>query len=251
MKKSLALFSLLFTVTFFVACSDETLTFDVEKYAQVSDLPCQETCTEIRIEVAVASGGVVADSINQKVFENIKNTVYFGEMPLDANEYEDITNSFIKAYDDMKTEFPEDLMMPWEAEVFATIHHQTSELVQVNIDYYTFTGGAHGMSAQQALSFDPKTGKSLKTDDFFKDLKGIKKLAEQKFRTMFKIADQLSLADAGFMFQDDDFVLPENVFFSDKGITFHYNVYEIASYAQGAIELEFMYDEVDSFLKIR
>lgn len=251
MKLSLPLFSMLIFSLVFLSCSDEKLSFNSKSFKQKSNLPCEELCTNINLEIDEYEGNFVADSINIAVFETVKNIVYFGEMPLDASEYEDLTDSFIKAYDDFKTEFPDDLMMPWEANLKAKHHYQSPNLVQVNIDYNTFTGGAHGMYAKQVLSFNPLTGQKLKTEDFFKDIEGLKKMATQKFRSEMKIPENQTLMEAGYFFQDADFVLPENIFFSQNGITFHYNVYEIASYAQGAISLDFDWKEVAAFIKIK
>ena len=241
---------LITSLVIFTSCADEQLRFENETFQQKSKLPCEETCTNISIDVDVANGNFVADSINTAVFESVKRIVYFGEIPLDASEYSDLTNSFIKAYDDFKTEFPDDFMMPWEANVQSKLQYQSAQVIQIRIDHDTFTGGAHGMFASTVLSFDASTGNQLKTDDFFKDIDRLKKMAAEKFKTKFKIANDQSLQDAGYFFQNEDFVLPENVFFSKEGITFHYNVYEIASYAQGAIMLDFTEDEMKPFLKI-
>ena len=251
MKCQLPLFSVLFLGIVFWSCSDEKLMFETKTFKQVSDLPCEGTCTNINLEIEEAVGNFVADSINFAVFESVKNIVYFGEIPLDASEYEDLTNSFVKAFDDFKTEFPDDSMMPWEANLKVNLHYQSAQLIQLMIDYDTFTGGAHGMFAKQVLSFNPLTGQQLKTEDFFKDIEGLKKMATQKFRSEMKIPDNQTLMEAGYFFQEEDFVLPENIFYSKNGLTFHYNVYEIASYAQGAISIDFDWKEVAAFMKIK
>jgi hypothetical protein len=236
-------------VLVFISCNNEKLTFDKEKYEQKSTLSCNEECTKINIEIEIATGNIVADSINKKVFESIKNIVYFGDIPLDATTYGDLTNSFIKAYDDFKTQFPDDLMVPWEANVTAKVQYQSNDLIQIKLEHYTFTGGAHGMFAQQALNFDALTGESLDSKDLFKDIKGLKTFAANKFKNKFNIPEDQSLSDAGFFFQNEDFVLPENIFFTTQEVIFHYNVYEIASYAQGAIIIEFTKEELNPFLK--
>jgi hypothetical protein len=51
------------------------------------------------------------------------------------------------------------------------------------------------------------------------------------------------------MFEDEVFHLPENVFFTDEGLLFHYNVYEISSYADGYQTFVIGYDQADLFLK--
>lgn len=240
-----------FSLLFFTACTEDKLSFVTENFEQISNISCADNCTKINLEIDVAHGNFVADSINAAVFNKVKNIVYFGEIPLDASEYSDLTNSFIKAYDDFKTDFPTDLMVSWEATVKTKLQYQNEDFIQMKIEYYTFTGGAHGMFAQEVLSFDSKSGKLLSTEDFFKDLEGLKNFAAARFRSEYKIPIDQSLADAGYFFQNEDFVLPQNLFFSQSGIVFHYNVYEIASYAQGVIILEFTNEELKPFLNFK
>ena len=53
------------------------------------------------------------------------------------------------------------------------------------------------------------------------------------------------------MFEDEKFQLPQNIFFTDKGLLLYYNSYEIASYADGPKELLFSYKEVNDYLLIQ
>jgi hypothetical protein len=46
------------------------------------------------------------------------------------------------------------------------------------------------------------------------------------------------------------FHLPENIGYGDEGIILLYNVYEVASYAQGYTEFAIPYDIAESFLKM-
>ena len=41
------------------------------------------------------------------------------------------------------------------------------KMINVVIDYYVFTGGAHGYSAVRSLAFNPKTGKILPLNEIF------------------------------------------------------------------------------------
>ena len=50
------------------------------------------------------------------------------------------------------------------------------------------------------------------------------------------------------MFEDDVFQLPQTYFFTDKGLLLYYNVYEIASYADGPKELLIPYTEAVPYL---
>ena len=53
------------------------------------------------------------------------------------------------------------------------------------------------------------------------------------------------------MFEDDTFHLPQNIFYTDKGLLLFYNPYEVASYAEGTKELLLTYKEVNDYLLIR
>jgi hypothetical protein len=50
------------------------------------------------------------------------------------------------------------------------------------------------------------------------------------------------------MFEKDHFYLPENIGFTEKGIKLLYNQYEVASYADGPIELTLPYKDIRKFL---
>jgi hypothetical protein len=52
------------------------------------------------------------------------------------------------------------------------------------------------------------------------------------------------------MFEENLFSLPENIGLTAEGIKLHYNQYEVASYADGPIELTLPFPEVKQFLKI-
>ena len=53
----------------------------------------------------------------------------------------------------------------------------------------------------------------------------------------------------GFMFENDKFQLPQTYFYTPNGFLLFYNVYEIASYAQGNFEVLIPYDEIKPYLK--
>ncbi|MDG1871842.1 MAG: RsiV family protein, partial [Flavobacterium sp.] len=82
----------------------------------------------------------------------------------------------------------------------------------------------------------------------FKNYKEFEAFAEKKFRFQFKIPANHGINATKFMFEDDKFQLPLNMFFTDKGLLLYYNRYEIASYADGPQELLLTYDELKGYL---
>jgi hypothetical protein len=247
MKRSI-LFILLALV--FVSCSNE-LSFEDRSFEQKTTLPCKENCPYIRVEIPVAKGNsIVADSINKKIFSVLKGIIYFGEKPFTSSNYTDLLASFIGSYEKMQQQFPEDTF-GWEADITGSIRYQSDGILNIQIQHYTFTGGAHGYDGLRSLIFDPDTGKIIPNTQLFKNLNLFKAFAEKKFRLKYKIPEQGPINATGYQFENELFQLPQNIFYTDKGLLLHYNPYEAASYADGPKELFFPYTEVNEFLVLR
>lgn len=227
------------------------LALDTKEYSQKSKVGCRDTlCTYVRISVPEASGmGAVSDSINNKVFHVARSIVYTGEKPTDAKSYNELMSSFIKSYEDVKKQFAESF--PWEAKVKARVDYQSDSIINIKLNSYMFTGGAHGYEGNRSLIFNAKTGQSLTYDQIFKDKKTFTAFAEKKFREKYKIAAGKSINSTGLMFVDDKFVLPQNIFYTDKGLQLFYNPYEVGSFADGSKELLIPYSEANKYLKVK
>lgn len=259
------LYLLLCTVLLTVGCKKETeettkteieapsLSFTTETYSKKTSLPCKDTlCTKVNISIEKAEDlPVVADSINKKVFNTIRQIVYFGEKPYDAKSYEELMASFIGSYEDLKKRFPQDEMVPWEADVKTKVDYRTDSIINIKVTHYTFTGGAHGYAGDRSLIFDAATGKALKAADFITDVPAFTALAEKKFREKYGIPANKNINATGLMFENEKFALPLNIFFTDKGLLLYYNAYEVASYAEQQKEVMLPYSEIDKYLKMK
>ncbi|OCB77293.1 DUF3298 and DUF4163 domain-containing protein [Flavobacterium crassostreae] len=233
-----------------LGCQQE-LSFETQTYNQKSALLCNESCPEASLTIPVAKGkAVVADSINKKVFWVLKELIYFGEKPYTSKDYNELLKAFIGSYEKLKTEFPKD-EFGWEAKIEGTIKYQSDRILNLEINHYTYTGGAHGYQGLRSLLFDPKTGKSIATKQLFKDEKAFKAFAEKRFRSKYRIPENHAINTTTFMFEGDQFQLPLNIFYSDKGILLYYNRYEIASYADGPQELFIPYEDLKDYLLLK
>ena len=233
-----------------ISCSTE-LTFEDQSFYKKTTLPCKENCPEITLKIPVAKNQpIVADSINKKVFSVLKEIVYFGEKPYTSTDYNGLLASFINSYETLQKEFPNDTL-GWEAKINGRVKYQSETILNIAIDHYTYTGGAHGYQGLRSLIFDPSTGKSIANDALFTDKKSFKAFAEKKFRAKYKIPAKQSINATGLMFEDDNFNLPQNIFYTDKGLLLYYNSYEAGSYADGPKELLLSYAEVDEFLRLK
>lgn len=121
-----------------------------------------------------------------------------------------------------------------------------------NMDYW---GGAHGMYGTYPLLFDLSTleqiqNKTLFRPGFEKQLNAIVKDCAliQMIKNRQKNAPALSAEERSDLESRD--VKAHDTFYLDKkGITYVYNPYEIASYAEGLIEVFVPFDRVRALLK--
>lgn len=236
---------LLFVI--FTSCNKE-LSFENETFKKKSNIPCKKECPQITIEIPVAKNiPVVSDSINKKIFSVIEEIVYFGENPLKVKDYDALTNSFIASYEEMHKKFPTETY-GWEGKIKGNLEFESDQIINIKIDHYTFTGGAHGYQGFRSLLFNPKTAKTIFNDQLFKSEKEFKNFAEKEFRAKYKIPQKSSINATGLMFENDKFQLPQNIFFTKDGLLLYYNSYEAASYADGPKELLFPYAKVSKYL---
>ena len=249
MKKILSLFAL---AVLFISCEkDKQLEFTTETYTEKSTLPCTENCPIVEVKVPIAKNiPIVADSINKRVFAVVKSIIYFGEKPYTSTEYKGLLQSFISSYDALKTEFPKDTF-GWEGKVEGSLVYETENVLNIKIDHYTYTGGAHGYQGVRSLIFNPKTGKIITNQELFNDVNAFTKFAEQKFRAAYKIPENDAINSTGLMFENEKFALPMTLIFNEKGLLLYYNSYEAASYADGPKEIQLTFKELEPYLKVK
>lgn len=248
LRRSVLVITFLFIL---MGCSESNqLRIQELNFYKKSNVACQDLqCTEATIVVPFAEQGVgaVADSINFKVFQEISKIVSFDHTPSYEDGYESIVDSFIKSYDALKKEFPKE-GSPWEANVKAQVLMDTPRLFSIGITHYVFSGGAHGYKGNQVLHFNPISGAVYSLDDIFIDRVGLSALVEAKLRNKWGISQDAPINSTGLMFENNVFTLPENIFIYPDHVVAFYNIYEIASYADGPTEIHLTYDEVRPFM---
>jgi hypothetical protein len=232
------------------SCSDE-LVFENQTFQKKTTLPCKESCPSINIKIPIAKNfPVIADSINKKIFSFVKSIVYFDDQPDTSTNYNQLASSFIKSYEKLQKDFPKD-SFGWEANIEGNVTYLSDSILNIEIKHYTYTGGAHGYQGSRSLLFDPNTGKSIEIQQLFKNWNSFKAFAENNFRNKYKIPENQPINSTGMLFENDIFQLPQNIFFTDKGIVLHYNSYEIAAYIDGPRELFLPYKKVNQYLTMK
>ncbi|TYR31209.1 DUF3298 and DUF4163 domain-containing protein [Sphingobacterium phlebotomi] len=99
-----------------------------------------------------------------------------------------------------------------------------------------YTGGAHGMEIEIWSNYDTQNKRKLSLTDLFQDTLALRQIVESHFRKQEQLSDTSSYGSAYF-FDEGTFTLADNFGLTQAGLLFHYNPYEIKSYADGPTTL--------------
>lgn len=136
-------------------------------------------------------------------------------------------------------------MPPYGNEVRFSEKRVDNKVVSFVKSQYSNSGGAHGTNYQFGWNFDVETGKRLTLED----------IAEDKDAFMADVKDYVLMLCESDAFKDRlfpeykesvDFVLQDDFwFFSNEGLTFISNPYELSAYAEGTLYFTIPYDELN------
>jgi hypothetical protein len=182
-----------------------------------------------------------------EVQELVKRAIFIdGE-----NTVEQVAESFLGGYN----EYAEEQMDAGNGAIPPWFKHQHCQVVLNKPGILTlrnaindYTGGAHGMEVELWFSYDVKQKKRLVLADVVQDSTQFLAIAEHHFRKLEQLSDTASYGAEYFF---DSFALPENFGLTKDGILFHYNPYEIKSYAEGGTTLLVPYADVKDILTDR
>lgn len=251
MNNKITVVALIVLIT--VGCNQEkNIEISSESFTE-KELPiCKNSqCPEITINyVEIIGDEDVSEKINMKIKNFIYSSLLMGEDTIPtAKSIQEAATGFIEVYNADKDQFP-DMAGEYFAEISVNEIYTSKEHLCFEMRQYLFTGGAHGYGTTSFLNIDPKTGEEFTSKELFKNNKDFTSFAEKKFREQQKIAKDQSINENGFWFEDDAFYLPESVGFTQDSLIFVYNQYDIASYADGPIELKIALKEAKPFLSI-
>lgn len=124
-----------------------------------------------------------------------------------------------------------------------------SHLLVYQIDYNEYTGGAHGIYQSTFLNMDLHTLKPIRLEDIFVEnyQEPLTDLLWNQLMADNNVASRQELENLGYG-MTDDLAPTENFYLTPEGITFHYNVYEIAPYVMGAIQISLPYQIMEHLL---
>ncbi len=197
----------------------------------------------IELNIPKAEGtSIPAKAINKVIENHIANMLVFLEEPSDTLKLDYAVKTFDTEYTSFKDGFGESAMV-WDASFDGEVTYQSPMLISIAINSYVNSGGAHGNLNVTFFNFDTSTGKLLEFDDLFIDKEGLLEVVKTYF-------DEETKGSEVDYFFGEPFSFPANIGFNDEGVIFFYNVYEIASYADGITEFTVPFEAIESYLNI-
>ncbi len=129
-------------------------------------------------------------------------------------------------------------------------YYQNPQIVSVTYSYYIYTGGANASFGEYTHSFDKTNGKRITLDSLIIDREKLLALSEKQFRKEHSIADTATLNSQDcFMFENSQFILPQQFEFTDKGVRFYFNLYEVACRIAGLPAYTIPYSDLTGIVK--
>lgn len=125
----------------------------------------------------------------------------------------------------------------------------TKHLLVYRIDYNEYTGGAHGIYMSTFLNMNLQTLSPIRLDDLFVSdySEALTDLLWNQLMADNKVTSRQELEDQGFA-TTGNLGPTENFYLGKEGITFYYNVYDIAPYVMGPVKITLPYEMMQHLL---
>lgn len=126
-------------------------------------------------------------------------------------------------------------------------------IISIKMDYYYYTGGAHGNTISEVLNYDMKTGEEVSFDKLFKK-EGYRQYIEAKIKEKTdelnkKIREENKIEEKDYSVYNFE-KLPEkpSYYLDGEKLVIVFGQYEIAPYSEGMPEFSFEKKEIQKYM---
>jgi len=204
-------------------------------------------CAEFNIAYPVFSGGdtAVASALNKSVQNYLLSAVGGNGQSNFAQALDTAGQQFVQTYLDALQDNP-DWIMGYSTEITDTVSFMNAKVVTIQLDGYSFTGGAHPNPFGLLVSYDlTKGAKPLEITDLVSDTNAVRPALEKAYKISKGLKETDPLGDMVYS-ELKQLTMPANVGIATEGIRFFYNAYEVAPYAVGATDILLTWEELGS-----
>ncbi|MFM2269234.1 MAG: hypothetical protein RL757_2675 [Bacteroidota bacterium] len=146
-------------------------------------------------------------------------------------------NRFIESYKDAEDGY----FKSWSVETHDSILGNSVRAVSLRMTAEMYAEGSQDDHLIAIANFNPSTGTRIDIKKLITDAAGLQQLCEKKYREIE--ADAFKQG-----YQIEEFKLPENIGIVEKGLIFHYNMYEVGNRTVGDTEFFIPYSELKNYI---
>lgn len=206
-----------------------------------------DTCTYFKVDYIEAVSGNNKDKVNKLIMNIVNSGVSFGDTTMPTMQA--AADSFMAQYVSMRKEYPESPQY-WYLEQSVSANLDHPKIINLASGNSSYMGGAHPNSYLEYYNISKETGDTLSLGNLF--VQGFEKKLNELVDAAFRKANNLkpgdNLADKGGLFENKITFNYNWLVNKDGSLTFYYNQYEIASYAQGPIEVTLSKEDITPLL---
>ncbi|MBN8677184.1 MAG: DUF3298 and DUF4163 domain-containing protein [Chitinophagales bacterium] len=193
------------------------------------------SCATFKVSYPIFSSGDTAltKALNQSLQEFVISAVGGnGQLPF-AVALDSASKQFFDLFQADIKERPE-MALEYTTQIQDTIPFLNQKVATVQMDGYSYTGGAHGNPFTMLVSYDlSKSAKPLEITDLISDTTAVKPILEKAYKVSKGLKETDPLTDVVYP-EITQIPLPAQIAVVSNGVVFFYNAYEIAPYAVGA-----------------
>lgn len=146
-----------------------------------------------------------------------------------------------------------DAEMGFERSLSVERTYETDRLVTINVQLYEYSGGAHGGTLCYGMTFRKSDGRrmSMNTLNNMVGDEGWSSLQKEGLMDYFEVKTDSGLQD--MLYDVETYMIPAPQFepyFSENGMEFVYQQYEIAPYAAGLPSYTISYNRLSKYLNV-
>lgn len=122
----------------------------------------------------------------------------------------------------------------YQAFIDYKVTYNKNNILSMPITYYSYTGGAHGMTDIVSRNIDLKTEKDIALKDMFKEGTDYRNIIKQEVIKQIKLEPEIYFEDAIKTVEESN--EDPSFYIEDGNIVVYYSLYHIAPYASGIRE---------------
>ncbi|MBP1994068.1 PdaC/SigV domain-containing protein [Paenibacillus eucommiae] len=172
---------------------------------------------------------------NEEVQQQI-NTFLKKEAETHAQAGRSDLEQAVKGNEEIEAENPDYSMPPVIYDGTYTVTYNENNKLSLYVDYYMYTGGAHGMTARVPYTFDLGTGELITLKEAAQGNANYVSIINKAINSQIAAADLPLLEPFESIEPDREFYLKHN------GITIYFSQYEYTPYAAGMPEFEIPFE---------